>query len=392
MTYTNEELEILFSQGNSKINKSVKLSEADRKANVKIFCKEPYAQDLYDKYFGSEAGHQLPTASKDIPVGEIRTVSLKKIDFAMSMVEMEDVSSMTSIFVPFREFSQEPSLSLLNEDKDRKYKVMVYKSNMSEILGSEKKCAALTLREDVEYFTKNNKWFYVKVVELIKGGYLAIYKNQIKCFLPGSHAAANVIRDFSEYLHKEIPVMVENYDSVNNLFIVSYKKYIKETLPQKVSDLSFSQKYTGTLTNNPYDFGIFVEFQNYYTGLIHKSDFENDAAFKEFSKGLRSGNQIDFWVKDVVQKKGEYRIILTTKPDSIDPVKKSWQSLKDGIENQILNYSYSKGSMTITLPDEQTISVSVSATVMQDHNVDGRVLIQKVDVIKQNLGFEVLLD
>jgi ribosomal protein S1 len=392
MTYTNEELEILFSQGNSKINKSVKLSEADRKANVKIFCKEPYAQDLYDRYFGSEAGHQLPTASKDIPVGEIRTVSLKKIDFAMSMVEMEDVSSMTSIFVPFREFSQEPSLSLLNEDKDRKYKVMIYKSNMSEILGSEKKCAALTLREDVEYFTKNNKWFYVKVVELIKGGYLAIYKNQIKCFLPGSHAAANVIRDFSEYLHKEIPVMVENYDSVNNLFIVSYKKYIKETLPQKVSDLSFSQKYTGTLTNNPYDFGIFVEFQNYYTGLIHKSDFENDAAFKEFSKGLRSGNQIDFWVKDVVQKKGEYRIILTTNPDSIDPVKKSWQSLKDGIENQILNYSYSKGSMTMTLPDEQTISVSVSATVMQDHNVDGRVLIQKVDVIKQNLGFEVLLD
>ena len=392
MTYTNEELEILFSQGNSKINKSVKLSEADRKANVKIFCKEPYAQDLYDRYFGSDAGRQLPTASKDIPVGEIRTVSLKKIDFAMSMVEMEDVSSMTSIFVPFREFSQEPSLSLLNEDKDRKYKVMIYKSNMSEILGSEKKCAALTLREDVEYFTKNNKWFYVKVVELIKGGYLAIYKNQIKCFLPGSHAAANVIRDFSEYLHKEIPVMVENYDSVNNLFIVSYKKYIKETLPQKVSDLSFSQKYTGTLTNNPYDFGIFVEFQNYYTGLIHKSDFENDAAFKEFSKGLRSGNQLDFWVKDVVQKKGEYRIILTTNPDSIDPVKKSWQSLKDGIENQILNYSYSKGSMTITLPDEQTISVSVSATVMQDHNVDGRVLIQKVDVIKQNLGFEVLLD
>ena len=390
MTYTNEELEILFSQGNSKINNSVKLSEADRKANVKIFCKEPYAQDLYDKYFGSEAGHQLPTASKDIPVGEIRTVSLKKIDFAMSMVEMEDVSSMTSIFVPFREFSQEPSLSLLNED--RKYKVMIYKSNMSEILGSEKKCAALTLREDVEYFAKNNKWFYVKVVELIKGGYLAIYKNQIKCFLPGSHAAANVIRDFSEYLHKEIPVMVENYDSVNNLFIVSYKKYIKETLPQKVSDLSFSQKYTGTLTNNPYDFGIFVEFQNYYTGLIHKSDFENDAAFKEFSKGLRSGNQIDFWVKDVVQKKGEYRIILTTNPDSIDPVKKSWQSLKDGIENQILNYSYSKGSMTMTLPDEQTISVSVSATVMQDHRVDGRVLIQKVDVIKQNLGFEVLLD
>ena len=229
------------------------------------------------------------------------------------------------------------------------------------------------------------------MVELITGGYLAIYKNQVKCFLPGSHAAANVIRDFSEYLHKEIPVMVENYDSVNNLYIVSYKKYIKETLPQKVSDLSFGQKYTGTLTNNPYDFGVFVEFQNYYTGLIHKSDFENDAAFKEFSKGLRSGDQIDFWVKDVVQKKGDYRIILTVNPESVDPVKKSWQSLKDGIEGQVLDYSYEKGSMKITLPDEQTISVSVSANVMKDHSSDGQVLIQKVDVLKQNLGFEILL-
>jgi hypothetical protein len=392
MTYTNEELELLFEQGNSKINKAVKLSSADKKANVKIFCKEPYAQEMYDRYFSSEAGHPMPAGNKDIPVGEIRTVSLKKIDFAMSMVEMEDASTMTSIFVPFREFSQEPSLSLLNEDKDRKYKVMIYKSNMSEILGSEKKCAALTLREDVEYFAKNNKWFYVKVVELIKGGYLAIYKNQVKCFLPGSHAAANVIRDFSEYLHKEIPVMVENYDSVNNLYIVSYKKYIKETLPQKVSDLSFGQKYTGTLTNNPYDFGVFVEFQNYYTGLIHKSDFENDAAFKEFSKGLRSGDQIDFWVKDVVQKKGDYRIILTVNPDSIDPVKKSWQSLKDGIEGQTLDYSYEKGSMKMTLPDGQTISVSVSSQVMQDRSSEGQVLIQKVDVLKQNLGFEILLD
>jgi len=48
--------------------------------------------------------------------------------------------------------------------------------------------------------------------------------------------------------------------------------------------------------------------------------------------------------------------------------------------------------MKMTLPDEQTISVSVSASVMQDHKVDGRVLIQKVDVLKQNLGFEILLD
>jgi len=390
MTYTDEEIEFIFAQGNAKVNKSIKLTEADKKAGVKVFCKEPYAQEMYNRYFSSEAGHPMLAGNKDIPVGEIRTVGLKKIDFDNAMVEMEDAGTMTSIFVPFREFSQEPSLTLLNEEKDRKYKVMVYKSTLSEILASEKRCAALTLKEDVEYFAKNNKWFYVKVVELIKGGYLAIYKNQIKCFLPGSHAAANVIRDFSEYLHKEIPVMVENFDSVNNLYIVSYKKYIKETLPQKVSDLSFIQKYTGTLTNNPYDFGVFVEFQNYYTGLIHKSDFENEAVFKEFAKGLKSGDHLEFWVKDVVQKKGDYRIILTVNPDKVDSVKKSWQSLKDSIEGQTLSYVYERGSMKMTLPDGQVISVSVSSHIMKDRSSEGQVKIEKVDVLRQNLGFEIL--
>jgi hypothetical protein len=46
--------------------------------------------------------------------------------------------------------------------------------------------------------------------------------------------------------------------------------------------------------------------------------------------------------------------------------------------------------MKMTLPDEQTISVSVSSQVMQGRSAEGQVLIQKVDVLKQNLGFEIL--
>ena len=201
---TNQELDfdLLFSQGNSKVNKLIKLSDEDSKSGVKVFCQEPYAQGLYDLYFRN--GAAITDGGKDMPVGEIRTVKLKSIDFAMSLIHMEDIATMSSIFVPFREFSQEPTLTSLSDEKERQYKVMVYKSDNGEIYASEKKCAELTLKEDIEYFIKNNKWFYVKVVELIKGGYLAIYKNKIKCFLPGSHAAANVIRDFSEYLHKEI--------------------------------------------------------------------------------------------------------------------------------------------------------------------------------------------
>jgi ribosomal protein S1 len=268
--FTSDELDELFSQSASKYNTTVKLTEADRKAGVKILCKEPYAQELYDLYNRHEAGS--PVTSKDFTEGQLCTVIAKSIDFDGKMIIADEKFSKSRVYIPFKEFTEEPSL-LLNDGDLREFKVVITKATAGDYFGSEKKCAAFTYRENLTSFMKEDKWFYVKVVNLVKGGYLALYKGTVKCFLPGSHAAANVIRDFNEYLNTEIPVMIENFDATNDLFIVSYKKYIKHTLPQKVYELEFGKEYKGILTNKPYDFGIFVEFQNYYTGLLHKSEF-----------------------------------------------------------------------------------------------------------------------
>lgn len=382
------DFDLLFSQGNSKINTSIKLTEADRKAGLKIFCKEPYAQEVYDKYYSTlDRGF---VASKDFEPGQICKVTAKSVNYETKVIEVQDDASMSTIYVPFREFSEEPSL-LIHNEVSPSFKVVIYKSDNGDYLGSEKRCAAISYREDLEDFMKTDKWFYVKVTNLVKGGYLALYKGHVRCFLPGSHAAANVIRDFNEYLNKEIPVMIENFDAANNLFIVSYKKYIKQTLPQRVHELKFGEKYTGTLTNNPYDFGMFVEFQNYYTGLLHKTEFAN---YEEFSKKYKSGDTIEFYVKDITMKKGEPRIILTDSLDKISEENLAWQDLKNRIDGATLDFTLDKHDfhLEIELPDTGSIfRTDVNHLKGRSRIADtGQIKIHKVDIIRKQLKFDFL--
>lgn len=376
----------LFSQGTSKINKSIKLTAADKKSRVKIFCTEPYAQEMYDQYYSSK-DFQI-NSNKDFENGRVCKVIAKKVDFATKLIEVQDLASLSTIFVPFREFSEEPSLLLQNEISPT-FKVVIYKADGGDYLGSEKRCAALSYREDLYEFSKSDTWFYVKITNLVKGGYLALYKGTIKCFLPGSHAAANVIRDFNEYLNKELPVIIENYDSKNDLFIVSYKKYIKQTLPQRVHELKFGEKYTGILTNKPYDFGIFVELENYFTGLLHKTEFEN---YDEFSKNYKAGDSIDVYVKDIILKKGEPRIILTDSRDKINEEQLTWQNLKDRIEGKILKFTLNKQSFSleIEMPDsDQIFKTDVNhlrgKTKVSDF---GQIKVYKIDTIRKQLKYE----
>ena len=382
------DFDLLFRQGNSKINQTIKLTAEDQRSGFKIFCKEPYAQDLYDKYFSSNAETSFVPTNKDFELGKICTVTAKKIDFDEKVIEVQDIASLSTIFVPFREFSSEPSL-LVHNEINHSFKVIIYKNDNGDFLGSEKRCAALTYRDDLEDYLKTEKWFYVKVTNLVKGGYLALYKGTVKCFLPGSHAAANVIRDFNDYLNKEIPVMIENFDQTNDLFIVSYKKYIKQTLPQKVHDLNIGEKYSGILTNKPYDFGMFVEFQNYFTGLLHKTEFQN---YEEVSKQYKSGDTIEFYVKDVIMKKGEPRIILTDSYDKIGQEQLQWQDLKNKVEGQTLDYTLDKSdfSIAISMPDgEHTFKSDVNHLKGRTKISDsGQIKVHKVDAIRKQLRYD----
>jgi ribosomal protein S1 len=365
------------------------LTEADGKARVKIFCKEAYAQTLYDQYLNNGITNEI--GSKDFREGQMCVVTAKTLDFNDKFIVTEEKFSKSNVIVPFREYSKDPS-ELVDDETSREFKVIITKAQSGDYYGSEKQTVAITDRENLNLFMKTDTWFLVKIVSLVKGGYHAIYNGTIKCFLPGSHAAANVIRDFNDYLNTELPVMIENYDSTNDLYIVSYKKYVKHTLPQRIHELEFGVEYTGILTNAPYPFGIFIEFQNYFTGLLHKTEVSD---YYEFCKDLKAGQDLKFFVKDIVIKKGEPRIILTDSLQKVDADKLAWQEFKKKVEGQTLKYVLDKNdfSIEVDMPEENSsfkTDVSHLKGKIRIPN-SGNVTIINVDIIRKNLKLDFII-
>ena len=382
----------LFANGNSKINKSVKLTAADARAGMKIFCQEDYAQDLYDILSKAET---FKSPSKDLEVGDVVTVKLKSIS-KDNIVHAQETNTYTSIFIPSRELiGYNPSeLDAMILD-GTKIQVIVTRKEDGTVFASEKDCAAITYKNELENLYKSEQYFTVKVTDLIDGGYITKFKNEVRCFLPGSQAAANVIHDFQELIGKEIPVMIENFDASNNLFIVSYKKYIKRTMVSRLSDIRFGQKLTGKLTANPLDFGIFVEWDNYYTGLVHFTEFANKQDYLNFAKELKAGSKIDFFVKDITFKRdGEPRIVLTLDENAVSKDRLDWQNLKDLAEGKTLDFYFDKdsGSLEVTLPDNTITNISVDVNrVKQFLKKSTQIKVDEIDILNHYIEFNFVI-
>lgn len=374
----------------SKYNDSIVLCKADENSNVKIASHEPYAQDLYNLMVES-SGPISQIKSKDLVQGQVYKVQVKTIDYAHSCVLAEEVETRCNITIPLKEMVK--SVSDLQESEEaRIFLVNIYKVNdYGEYWGSQRKAQAVAFEMELFEHSEQNTWFDVKITKLIRGGYVAMYKNEVKCFIPGSHAAANVIRDFNSLLGKTLTVMVDNYDASNKLFILSYKKYITASMPTKVTDLKFDVPYLGILTNHPYDFGIFVEIDGYFTGLIHSSEFEN---YAEDRKKFTAGGEVVVYIKDVTYAKGKYRLVYTCNPDEVDPVKKQWQELRNRTENQSFPYRVNDDNRSINIEiDGEDFKVAVETKSINENAPRFNfVKVFKVDPINKRLNFEFVAE
>ena len=153
--------------------------------------------------------------------------------------------------------------------------------------------------------------FLGKVISKNNGGFI-LDINGVHTFLPGSRATANKVENFDlkEWIGKEINVMVEKYSSEHKIFIVSNKKYLKTILPQKIQELDLTKKYNGRVTGTK-DFGIFIEFDEIFTALLHKMEMSDDILAKFNSGYYKPNTLIDNLTIKEVQRNN--RIILTTK-------------------------------------------------------------------------------
>lgn len=367
-----------------KYNTNVKLTKEDKLAKVKIYCHEPYAQELYD-IMANHSGNST-VSPKDLVEGSVYKVVAKTISFKDEIIYAEDLESNSPVIIPFREYSKD--IDSLADGNDTVFYAVIYRSTkFGENYGSEKRAHSISYKQELFDNLAENQWFDVTITKLIKGGYLALYKNEIECFIPGSHAAANIVHNFNDMLNKKLTVMIDNYDQSNDLFILSYKKYVAESMPTMIENLDFNREYTGVLTNKPYDFGVFVEIDGYYTGLVHHTEFDD---YDTARKTLKTGDTLQVFVKDITAKGSQFRIVLTLKEDNVNSEKLAWQKLREKTEARTFPYNVDakKNSITIDI-DGENYEVSLKRKDLEKNlNQFPYVKVSKVDILNKSLKFE----
>jgi small subunit ribosomal protein S1 len=137
-------------------------------------------------------------------------------------------------------------------------------------------------------------------------------------FMPNTLAGINKLYDVESILGKQLEVMVESYSKDEGTYIVSRRKYLQSLIPEAIKELKRGEVYDGNVTGTT-PFGVFVEFGECLTGMIHKTNINPD--WQDRISEIQPGFPIQFYVKEIVKDK----IILT------QILRESlWDSVKNG--------------------------------------------------------------
>ena len=306
--------ELLESIGKRVINRKV-----SDMFDGKVFCHEAYAEDLGKLY------NLIPTASKELKDGAIiKMIDIGNLEGKELRITLEGfVDAYVNLDAEKRFFAmlgltQESFLehiensdwksSFLRQDYLVKIESTQPHNKASLYAGQTDKIA----KEFMDQIKNPVSAYYGRITGKNHGGFI-INVQGIDGFLPGSLAATNIVRDFDEMIGKQIPVMVEDFLKESNTFVFSYKKYIANILPKKVDELDKNKKYTGTVTGTA-KYGIFVEFDEIFTGLIHASKMTSYLKDKFKNSEIRPGDHVEFWIREISPDK---KIILTDEDPSV---------------------------------------------------------------------------
>jgi ribosomal protein S1 len=296
------------------VNKTIKTPN-----HIKIYSHEGYASALYSLYCGTNPG--TLEFSKDLEEGKIYKFRISNMteDSALGYT-----GSGQTIFIDLKKERKDAvrlNIQGIDFRVSHEFEAIVREIN-GTYYGSVVECYVQGLK--VEFFAQIKEAsvaYPAKVESVNKGGFLVDISG-VKCFLPGSLAAANKITDFESYLGKTIYVMIDGYVAQKDIFVVSYKKYLSKIMDQKIQELDLTKKYKGCVTGSS-PFGLFVEWEDVYTGLIHKTEFED-----QIVQGFTPGDEIEFYVKEV---KEDNKLTLTFGA----PVEKTVKiyEIKEQVEN-----------------------------------------------------------
>ena len=175
-------------------------------------------------------------------------------------------------------------------------------------------------------------------VELTNGGVT------LPAFMPNTLAGINKLYDPSSIIGDTFQVMVESFSEHEGTYIVSRRKYLQSLIPDEISNLEFNTLYGGRVTGTT-PFGIFVEFNECLTGMIHKANVIDE--WQNRISEIKPGQEIEFYIKEIIKDK----IILT------QVLRETlWDTIKNGqlIEGRVKDV---KQFGTLVILDDETVGL-----------------------------------
>lgn len=265
----------------------------------KVYSREPYAQELYDK---------MENYGKDIkPIineGEIHDGIIYAIDRDYITV---DISYRELVYVKFGKESAEVQASSVGDETA----VLITETKgtlTGTITGGVKHKTFMDLRDAID--EGRTAWIGTVKNMIDKGGYVVTVQG-INCFMPGSLAGINKLSDFSSIVGEEIYVVPVSFSPDRGTIVVSHRKYLQALIPTAIEELkqSIEAEREGLVTGTA-KYGVFVEFSKCLTGMIHNNDLDEETLVKFKAREIKPGDPINFKVKDIISNK---KITLTQK-------------------------------------------------------------------------------
>lgn len=283
----------------------------------KVYSREPYAQEMYDKINGSieELGHVFK-----VDAGQNHNGIVNAVDTEWASI---DIGHKELIYVNMAKESTEAKSKLI-PGEEISVKITGDKNSRGYIIGSvEAGIKAAVLKDILQAIEDGGSAYTGTVTGMIPNGGYFVNIQGVDCFMPGSLAGINKLVDFGSIVGTEMFVVPMSYSPERGTVIVSHRKYLQAMIPAKLEELknNIGVTKTGNVTGSA-KYGVFVEFDGCLTGMIHANDLTPEMAEKHKAREIMPGDPIEFKVKEIINAK---KITLTQLEvvETVDP----WQEI-----------------------------------------------------------------
>jgi len=301
------------------------------KRKEKIYSHEMYAQELYEKF--ENAMHTTRISPKDSYVGNLYSivnmapvsdheividsnngmsaiVDLNKEPEFLESIGAPNVGSVIHTMKVNPDWTRELLSQNLVAKALENNRVSLWEGRVAKIENE--------FRNELRSKNGPNFAYPAKIISVNNGGYTVDVLG-VKCFLPGSLAAAGPITDFEALVGKTINVCVVNFAKNTKNFVVSFKKYLEKTLPGRVRREIIPGKPVDVKVTGKSKNGVFCAIKDDMSGdyifpsLMHRSTMSPDAEADFENDMYQLGDMFHAFVHRVTWDGDKFRIVIGDK-------------------------------------------------------------------------------